>query len=128
MEGGLSHPRRPLRTDGYVLRTDQLPCHLPDDDEHDLPSRNRPRLALRIYGRPSHPHEAKTGRNRGAALAKAPKISSSRPRPPRETRSLPQTREMLLRTRRNRLSLGRNRKRQISDGSAKTEWHRRLAR
>src|SRR5260221_14670774 len=123
MESGIPHPQRPLRTDSHVLRTNQLPHYLSDDDEYDLSARDRPRMAFRIHGRPSHPYKTKTGRNRRTTSRETSKAGSPRPRHPRETRPLSQTREMLFRTRRDRLPRSHSRKRQIRDEPAKAEWH-----
>src|SRR5258707_3261015 len=127
VESSLPYPRRALRADGYVLRTNQLPRYLPDDDEYDFPSRNRPRMAIRLHGRLGHPHETETGRNRGTTPTE-----TSKPRPPysrnaAKTRPLPQTREVLFRTGRDRLPWGHCWQGQAGNGPSKVKRRRRLA-
>src|SRR5229473_7428495 len=84
-------------------------------------------MALRIHGRPSHPHKAKTGRNRRTTSGKTSKASPPHPRHPRKTRPLPQAREMFLRTRRDRIPRGHSWERQTRNGPAKAKWSCRLA-
>src|SRR5258707_1016847 len=84
-------------------------------------------MALRIHGRPSHPHKAKTGRNRRTTSRETSKAGPPYPRHPRETRSLPQTREMFFRTGGDQLPRSHSREGQIRNGPAKAEWRRRLA-
>src|SRR5258708_32542524 len=127
MEGSIPHSRRTLRTHGYVLRTNQLSRYLPDDDEYDLPSRDRSRVAIRIHGRLSHPYEAEAGRNRRATPTATPKTCPPHPRHARKTQPLPQAREVLLRTKRNRLPWSHSRKRQARNGPTKTKRRRRMA-
>src|SRR5229473_3217467 len=127
MESGLPHPRRTLRANSHVLRTNQLPSYLPNDDEHDLPSRNRPRMAVRLHGRLGHPHETETGRNRGTTPTEASKPRPPYPRNAAKTRPLPQTREVLFRTGRDRLPWGHRRQGQAGNGPSKVKRRRRLA-
>src|SRR5712671_5286560 len=95
MEGGLYHQRRTIRTDGHVLWSNELPGHLPNDDERHLPRRNTRGMAHCLYGRYVDRHR------------RQPSLPSKR-RPPSPhqagpLRSFPQTREMRLRTKTYRI-------------------------
>src|SRR5258707_15851324 len=127
MEGSLPHSRRALRTYSYVLRINQLSSHLPNDDEYELPPRNRSGVAVGIHGRPGHPYQTKAGRNRRTTSTETSKICPPYPRHVTETRPLPQTREVRLQTRRDRLPRGHCRQRQTRNGPPETERRRRLA-
>jgi hypothetical protein len=95
MEGGIHHEPRPLRTTGNVLRDDQLPSHLPDHDERIVQRRTPTRLAVDLHGR--HPHTHPIG------PPVPPNKSPPNPRQAVQTRPLPQTREMRLRTKGDRI-------------------------
>src|SRR6266436_676707 len=58
MEGRLQDPSRTIRTAGYVLRTDQLPRHLPTNDEPNVQGDEDaiPERTVHLYGRYSHCH------------------------------------------------------------------------
>src|SRR5713226_7043366 len=89
VESSLPYPRRTLRADGYVLWTNQLPPHLPNADEHDFPSRNRPRMVVRLHGRLGHTHKTETGRNRRTTPTETPEPRPPHPRNAAKTRPLP---------------------------------------
>src|SRR5260221_9149457 len=96
VESSLPYPRRTLRADGYVLWANQFPRYLPNDDEHDFPSGNRPRMAIRLHGRLGHTHETEAGRNGGTTSTETPEPCPPYPRGAAKTRPLPQTREVLF--------------------------------
>src|SRR5713226_9167328 len=89
MESGLPYPRRALQADSHVLRTNQLPSYLPNDDEYHFPSRNRSKMAVRLHGRLGHSHETETGRNRRTTPTETPEPRPSHPQNAAKTRSLP---------------------------------------
>src|SRR5712671_5540313 len=90
MEGSLHHQRRTIRTNGHVLWPNELPGHLPNDDERYLPRRDTRRVAHRLHGRYADHHR------------RQPSLSSKlRPPSPLQAgplRSVPQTQKMCLRT------------------------------
>src|SRR6266436_5451670 len=97
MESRLQNPEETVRTTSNVLRTDQLPRHLPTNHEPDV-QRNEdaiPNGTIRLYGR--HPH----CNNR---RPDAPPTNC--PPSPGQTRGrilLPLTRQMRIRERKDRL-------------------------
>ena len=50
MESGIPYPRRTIRTKSHVLRSNQLPSNIPNDDEYNLSKGGRQRMALSIHG------------------------------------------------------------------------------
>ena len=102
MEGCLQNPDRVIRTTSYVLRTNQLPRHLPTNYEPNV-QRNEdaiPERTIRLHGRHSHRH----GRRSDATPNnRPPSIGQTRRRI-----LLPPTRQMRIRKRKNRLSRSRH--------------------
>jgi hypothetical protein len=95
MEGSIHHKPWSFRATGDVLRDDQLPSHLPDHDEHAVQRRTPAGLAVNLHGRHPHTHPIRP--------PIPPNKSSPNPRQTTQTRPLPQTREMRLRTKRSRI-------------------------
>ena len=50
MEGRLPHAGRAIRADSYVLWTDKLTGHLPNDDEYHLPTASDAWKVLHLHG------------------------------------------------------------------------------
>src|SRR6266446_4443799 len=128
MESRLPDPRRTVRTNSNVLRTHELPCNVSNDDEHHIPHRSRSRMAIRIYGRHCNPHKTRKQRNGPTTPRTTPALHSSYASQTRAKRSIPKTRKMRLRTKRNRLSRCHRRKRSNTNGPKETQGRCRLAR
>ncbi len=70
MEGGIHNQQRPIQTNGHVLRPDQLPSHIPNNDEHKLPRPHWWRECNHLHGQHRHPHRTKTwGKQRRTSKA-----------------------------------------------------------
>jgi hypothetical protein len=95
MESSVRHEPRSLRTTGNVLRDDQLPSHLPDHDERAIQRRTPTRLAVDLHGRHPHTHPIRP--------PIPPNESPPNPRQATQTRPLPQTREVRLRSKGSRV-------------------------
>jgi hypothetical protein len=95
MEGSIHYKPQPLRATGNVLWDDQLPHHLPDHDERAVQRRTPTRLVINLHGRHPHTHPIRPHI--------PPNKSSPNPRQTVQTRPLPQTREVCLRTKRGRI-------------------------
>src|SRR6266436_4874098 len=119
MESRLPDPRRTIRTNSNVLRTYELPRNIPNDDEHHIPHRSRPRMAVRIYGRHCHPHKTRKRRDGPTTPRTTPTLHSSHASQTRTKRPIPKTRKVRLRTKRNRLS--RRHRREWSDTNGPKE-------
>src|SRR6266436_8052612 len=128
MESRLLNPRRAVRTNSNVLWTHKLPRNLPNDDEHHIPHRGRPRMAIRIHGRHRHPHKTRKRRNGPTTPRTTPALHSSYASQTRTKRSVSKTRKMRLRTKGNRLPRCHRRKRSNTNGPKETQRRRRLAR
>src|SRR6266478_1519214 len=128
MEGRLPNTRRFIRTNRNVLWTHEFTRHLSNDDEHHIPHRGRPRMAIRIHGRHRHPHETREQRNRPTTPRATPTLHSSHAPQTRTKRPISKTRKMRLRTKRNRLPRRHRRKRSNTNGPKETQGRCRLAR
>jgi hypothetical protein len=95
MESGVRHKPRPLRTTSDVLWDDQLPSHLPDHDERAIQRGTPTRLAVDLHGRHPYTHPIRP--------PIPPNESPPNPRQATQTRSLPQTREVRLRSKGSRV-------------------------
>jgi hypothetical protein len=95
MESSVRHEPRPLQTTGDVLWDDQLPSHLPDHDERTIQRRTPTRLAVDLHGRHPHTHPIRP--------SIPPNESPPNPRQATQTRPLPQTREVRLRSKGSRV-------------------------
>src|SRR3984957_10899783 len=93
MESSIYHESRAVRTKGDVLRTDEFPSNLPNDDERDLCRRITRRMGDNLYGRYSHPYPRRP--------EPPPKKSTPNPRQATKARPVPQTGKVPLRTARN---------------------------
>src|SRR6266478_5142986 len=128
MESRLPNPRRTVRTNSNVLWAHEFPRNLPDDDEHHIPYRSRSRMAIRIYGRHRNPHKTRKQRNGPTTPRATPTLHSSYASQTRTKRSIPKTRKMRLRTKRNRLLRCHRRERSDTNGPKETQRRCRLAR
>src|SRR6266478_9785728 len=104
MESRLPYPRRIIQTNGHVLWSDKFPRHLPNDDEHYLLNQSCTRLVIGIYGRHCGSYKMRGTRNRTTTYLLSPAIRPPHAKQTGTKRFIPQTREMRLRTKRNRLS------------------------
>src|SRR5216684_2274337 len=84
-------------------------------------------MVICVHGRLSHSYKTEAGRKRRTTPMETLELRPSHPRRLAKTRPLPQTREMLFRTRRNRLSWGHSWQRQTEDGPTKAKRRRGLA-
>src|SRR5579863_1151008 len=96
MEGSLLNKRGTFRTNGDVLRSHQLPSHLPNDDEHYIRPGNSRTMANHIHGRHGYTYSKTGRRDRATTPRTTPYICSTHPRKITRTQSLPQTRKMHL--------------------------------
>src|SRR6266478_8260258 len=128
MESRLPNARRPIRTHRNVFRTHELARYLPNDDEHYLPYRGRPGMAIRIHGRHRHPHQTRRRRNRTTTSGTSPVIHPPYASQTRTKRLISKTRKMRLRAEGDRLPRCHSRQRPNTDGPQKAQRRRRLAR
>src|SRR6266446_1555342 len=97
MESRLLDTRGIVRANRDVLWTHKLTRHLPNDDEHYLPHRGRPRMVIRIHGRHRHPYQTRRKRNGTTTPRTSPTLHPPYASQIRTKRSLPKTRKMRLR-------------------------------
>src|SRR6266702_1233177 len=108
MEGGLQNQFRPLRTMRHVLRTNEFPKHIPNNDGYHLPRTHINRRSHRLHGRnpnrtPRRPLTPPTSNTSGT-------YEAGRARP------LSQTGEVRLRSTRSRIPGINNRIRENTNG------------
>ena len=86
MESGLHNQWRAVWTNGHVLRTNQLPHHIPNNDEHHLPQPYWQRERYHIHGWHSNTYGTKARRKprrtRGEASKASPQITKDKQPPP----------------------------------------------
>src|SRR6266436_319123 len=128
MESCLPHPRRTIQTNGHVLRSNKLPRHFSDDDEHHLPNQSCTRLVISIYGRHCCSHKTRRTGNGTTTYLPSPAIRSPHAEQTGTERPIPQTREMQLQTKRNRLPRYYRRKQQTTNGPKEVKRCSRLAK
>src|SRR6266850_7699267 len=126
MESSLPNPGGIIRTFGYVLRSNELPGHLSNDDEPYFPSTSSPRVAVSINGRYSHPHQTERWRNRRTTQKTTRNPHPPSPRYLRKARPLPQTRKMRILKDRDYLSWSYHWKQSNQNGSCKITRRCRL--
>src|SRR6266702_3224553 len=114
----LQNQLRALRTLCHVLRTNELPEHVPNHDGYHLPRSHSNGGCSNLHGR--HPHRYPY------RPPSPPKNSTPNTGQTRGTRSIPQTREVHVRSTRNRIPGVDNRRRKSTHGPSKSPRSRRL--
>src|SRR5271163_414056 len=116
MESRLQDEPRPLRTNGHVLWTHQLPRDIPEHDERPIQRTDRQWISRNLPQR--HTHRSRLAR-------RTTKRDRQGPRNTREQRPLPQTREVRIRTRKNRIPRGHHLERTRQDGPSESRRNHR---
>src|SRR5882757_2151877 len=113
VESVIYHQRRTVRAPCHVLWSHQLPSHLPDNDECNFRGRVERELAHHLHGRHPNPHTEQP--------TPPPPESPSDLGQTGKTRSLPEGREVPVRTKPYRVSGSHPRERNHSDGPSQNE-------
>src|ERR1700690_3911594 len=107
-----------FRTIGYVLRLDQFPGYVADNDERDIPRPDRQRGPRGLHGRLTGVHKdnerTPRSRTRGSQT-----VARKRP--------VPQVRKVLLRTRPMRIPGSHHQQGWCTHGPKESQWSTRLA-
>src|SRR6266403_6115499 len=120
MESRFPNTRRTIRTNRNVLRTHKFTCHLSNDDEHHLPHRSRPRMAIHIHGQYRNSYEVRERQNGTTTFRTPPTLYPPHASQAGTKRSIPQTRKVRLREKGNRLPRGYRRQWSDTNGSEET--------
>jgi len=79
MEGSIHNQQGLIQTNSHVLWTNQLPGHIPNDDEHNLLWSYRWGKHNHLYGWHSHPHWTETQRKQRRPSRATQETSTMRP-------------------------------------------------